>query len=312
MMMAGSNQADQGLLVGLMTPNVFASEHCDMETLSVAAKIADEGGFDHLWVGDHILWHIPVLDPIVTLGVLAGKTERVTIGTLVLQLPLRAPVLVAQSFATLSHLTGGRVALGVGVGGEWPQEFEAAGVPVEERGARTNEGLRMLRHLWAGEAEQGKFYESPGVAVQPPPVKPIPIYVGGRSDAALRRASREDGFIGYLQTPKKLAEASAKIAELGSPKPGYRLGMQFMTRIEDTKEEAVKLATEALGRTYGAEDVSPFERYVAAGTPEQVAEFVQGYIDGGLNLASFYLHGEGWSEQAERLSKEVLPLLRAG
>jgi alkanesulfonate monooxygenase SsuD/methylene tetrahydromethanopterin reductase-like flavin-dependent oxidoreductase (luciferase family) len=296
------------LTVGLMAPTLFASEPCDLERLREAARIADESQVECLWVGDHLLWHVPLLDPIIALGVLAAETRTVKIGTAVLQLPLRTPVLVAQAFATLSHLTSGRVILGVGTGGEYGPESEAAGVDPSERGRRTDEGLTMLRRLWAGEREEGRFSTAPGVPVAPGPPSRIPIWVGGRSDPALRRAAREDGYIGYMLSPRRFSEVRERLAELGACGDDFTLGMQFMTRIGPSREEAADAATAALGRTY-SQDPADFETYVAAGTPDQVAEFVNEYVERGLDHASFYLHGPGWPEQARRLTEDVLPLL---
>lgn len=296
------------LSVGLMTPTMFVVEPCGMERLRQAARIADDAEIDVLWVGDHLLWHRPMLDVTVTLGVLAAETQKVTLGTNVLQLPLRPPLFVAKAFATLSYLTRGRVLLGVGVGGEYEPEWLAAGVNPRERGRRADEGLSMLRRLWAGEEEEGRFYKAPGVPLEPMPVERIPVWVGGRSDPAYRRAASQDGFLGYMLTADRFAEAREKILEKGAAADGFDFGMQFMTRIGRSREEALSEAVSALARTYNR-DPSPFEKYAAAGPPEQVAEFVTSYIERGLTHASFYLHGAEWPEQAMRLTAEVLPLL---
>lgn len=299
------------LSVGLMTPTLDIVESCDMDRLRDAARIAESGNIDVLWVGDHLLWHVPILDVTVALGVLAAETKRVTLGTNVLQLPLRSPIYTAKSFATLSYLTGGRVLLGVGVGGEYEPEWRAAGVNVRERGRRANEALRMLRKLWAGEREVGAFYEAPGVPLEPRPVGPIPIWVGGRSEAAYRRAASQDGYLGYMLTPDRFAEARQRVVDAGELGPDFAFGIQFMTRIGDTRERALSEAVTSLSRTYNT-DPRPFEKYVAAGTPQDVAAFIQSFVDRGLTHASFFLHGQEWPDQAERLTNEVLPLLGKG
>lgn len=298
----------QKLGVGLMTPTVFAAEPFDLDGLRTAAEIGDAGGYECVWVGDHLLWHAPVLDPFVALGVLAAHTKRARIGTNIFQLAMRAPVVTAKAFATLDYLTNGRTILGVGVGGEYPAEWEAAGVSVRERGARTNEALEMLTALWAGEPRAGEFYEAPGVPLDPSPRAPIPIWVGGRSEAALRRAARWNGFIGYMLSARRFAETREQLLDFGVSPESFRFGLQFMTRVGDTKEEAAQVAVTALSSTYGM-DATPMGRYLAAGTPEGIAEFVSTYTDAGLNHASFYCHGPGWVEQAQMLTEEVLPLL---
>jgi alkanesulfonate monooxygenase SsuD/methylene tetrahydromethanopterin reductase-like flavin-dependent oxidoreductase (luciferase family) len=304
-------RGNRTLSVGLMTPTLFTTEPCGMDRLREAAVIADDSPVDVLWVGDHLLWHVPILDPMIALGALAALTRRVTLGTNVLQLPLRPPVVVAKAFATLSYLTSGRVLVGVGVGGEYEPEWRAAGVDPQERGRRANESLRMLRRLWAGETDDGRFYSAPGVPLEPGPVRRVPIWVGGRSDAAYRRAASEDGYLGYMLTAARFAEARDKILEAGRAGNEFAFGYQFMTRIGDTRETALSKAVESLARTYHR-DPAPFEKYAAAGRPEDVAGFVQQYVDRGLTHASFYLHGPHWPEQAQQLIDEVLPLLGLG
>src|SRR5262249_46667158 len=140
------------------------------------AQAAEAAGFDSLWAGDHVSFHLPLLELTVALATFAAATERIRVGAGVLLLPLRPPALVAREFGSLDYVSGGRVILGIGVGGEHPADFEAVGVPVGERGARANHAMGVLRELFAREA--------------PAPVQPNgpPLWVGGRSDAAIRRA----------------------------------------------------------------------------------------------------------------------------
>jgi alkanesulfonate monooxygenase SsuD/methylene tetrahydromethanopterin reductase-like flavin-dependent oxidoreductase (luciferase family) len=300
--------SEQQLSVGIMTPTLFTSEPCGMDRLREAAAIADAAPVDVLWVGDHLLWHVPILDAIVALGVLASETEHVAIGTNVLQLPLRAPVHIAKSFATLSYLTGGRVILAIGVGGEFDPEWRAAGVDTRERGRRANESLRMLRSLWAGESLEGRYYEAPGVPLEPAPVARIPIWVGGRSDAAYERAASQDGYLGYMVTATRFGEARDKILAAAPEPDDLAFGYQFMTRLGTSREAALGEAVSSLSKTY-QRDPAPFEKYAAAGTPAEVADYVRAYVDRGLTHASFFIHGPGWSEQVQWLVEEVLPLL---
>src|SRR6185437_16997257 len=165
------------------------------------AEAAEAAGFDSLWASDHIAFHHPLLDVTVALATFAAVTERIALGAGVLLLPLRAPALVAREFASLDYLSGGRVILGVGVGGEVPADFEAVGVPVRERGARTNASMRALRELFPRQA--------------PAPVQPggPPLWVGGRSEAALRRASElGDGWFPLWVSPERYAEGLASLA----------------------------------------------------------------------------------------------------
>ena len=174
--------------------------------LPETVRLLDSLGFDSIWSGDHVAFAGPILDPLVQLAQAVALSDRLTVGTAVYLLPLRHPAPVAKQLATLDTMSNGRVIFGVGVGGEFPIEFQLCGVPVEERGARLSEGIRVLRKLWSGRpvAHDGRFYPFPEVAISPPPARPggPPIWCGGRSDPALRRAGRlADGWMSYVVDP---------------------------------------------------------------------------------------------------------------
>src|SRR5262245_60559290 len=141
---------------------------------------------------------------------LSALTERVRIGTSILLLPLYAPAIVAKQVADLDRATGGRVTLGVGIGGEYPQEFRACQVPVAERGRRTDEAIPLLRALWSGEerTHDGRYYPMDAVRIHPPPAQRggPPIVVAGRREPAMRRAARlGDGWMPYLYSARRYA-----------------------------------------------------------------------------------------------------------
>jgi probable F420-dependent oxidoreductase len=151
---------------------------------------------------------VPIPDPLVALGYVAAVTTRIRLATGIIILPQRHPLYVAKEVATLDVLSHGRVILGIGVG--WlAEEFQALGIPFEERAARTAEMVRALRVLWKDEAVpfQGKFYRWPKVESHPKPVqKPgVPIVVGGHTELAARRAARYgDGFFPGVAEDAKL------------------------------------------------------------------------------------------------------------
>jgi probable F420-dependent oxidoreductase len=168
--------------IGVNVPNFGPGT--DPGVLRDWARTVEGLGFDLLMVSDHVVitpdvaeqYPAPFYEPFTTLSWLAGVTERVRLGTTVLIVPYRHPLLVARMAANLQRLSGGRLVLGVGVG--WArQEFAALGVPFERRGRLTDEYLRTMRQAWADEADYGHG-------------PPIPIWVGGNSDAGLRRAVR--------------------------------------------------------------------------------------------------------------------------
>src|ERR671924_1604801 len=177
------------------------------ETLVGVARRAEALGYDSLWASDHVVlpWRIAsrypynatgafplppatdFLEPLTALALVAGVTERVRLGTTVLVLPHRHPVLAAKMLATLDHLAPGRVILGAGVG--WMrEEIELLGAPYERRGAWTDEAIRIMRACWTEEraAFTGEFFRIPPVASVPrPPRGPIPIWIGGHTRRAL-------------------------------------------------------------------------------------------------------------------------------
>ena len=124
----------------------FISSFGSVAGARATAEMAEANGFDSLWVGDHIAFPVPIFDPFMLLSTAAAFSSRLVLGTSVYLLPLRHPVPVAKQVATLDHLSGGRVVFGVGVGGEFPGEYAACGVPVRERGARPPAGCVYHLH----------------------------------------------------------------------------------------------------------------------------------------------------------------------
>src|SRR5690242_19956084 len=172
----------------------------------------EELGVASVWQGGHVLPPSPTGEAITRLALLAAWTERVRIGTAVLLLPLYHPVVVAKQLADLDARSGGRVSAGVGVGGEFPAEFDAVGVPLAERGARTDEALEILRLLWAGgpKTHHGTFFRFEDVELRPVRTPDTggmqkhgpPLIVSGRKPPAMRRAARlGDGWMPYLVSP---------------------------------------------------------------------------------------------------------------
>lgn len=264
--------------------------------LAPAATLLDWGaaaerlGYDTIWYRDHVLWHSAVLDPFSMLGALAARTSRARLGTGVLLLPLRHPVLVAKATATLDYLSGGRAILGVGVGGEFAPEFQACGVPLDERGRRADEGIEAIRALWTESpaSYKGRFVQLDGVVMEPRPVQMPhpPLWVGGRSEAALRRAARHaDGWMAYFATPDRLRESAEMIAGYRAkcadrPAP-CRTGIILYVCVAPTREEAVRHAEHFLTTEYRQPFGHLVERYCALGTPDDCAAAIQALVDAG-------------------------------
>jgi probable F420-dependent oxidoreductase len=291
-----------------------------IDELVSIVELVDRCGYDSIWMGDHVSFPIPMMDPLLMIAQAAVVSRRLTFGTGVYLLPLRHPAPVAKQVSTLDHLTEGRLIFGVGVGGEFPKEYELCGVPIEERGARLSEGMKVLRKLWSGEAvsHDSRFYNFEDIPMQPPARQAggPPIWCGGRSDAALRRAGRlSDGYVSYVITPDMFAGALDKIekaAEEAERKIGsFGTGHLLFTRIDDTYEKALDVATETLSVRYAMDFRKAAQRYAALGTPAQVGEKIREFHAAGVRHIMLDLLGpyEERSAQIERFAAEAMPLL---
>jgi probable F420-dependent oxidoreductase len=207
--------------VGVILPNF--DRHAGRDSVRAVAEAAEELGFDSVWTTEHIIVgqeavrpYGRVLDPLVTLGWIAGFTQRIGLGTSIVLLPLHHPIHLAKEAATLQELSGGRLTLGVGVG--WHEdEFGFMGVPFRGRGRRADEALRVIKALWAGEREfHGQFWSFENATFEPVPSPRPKIWVGGGSDRAVRRA-RELGDAWHPSrsgTPERVREVKERFPEL--------------------------------------------------------------------------------------------------
>ncbi len=240
-------------------------------------------------------------------------TKRILLGAGVVLLPLRHPSLVAKQAASLDYLSGGRLLLGLGVGGEGVGDFEAAGVPVAERGERADEGLVALRALLTERpaSARGRFYPFAGVSIEPASVRAggPPLLVGGRSNAAIRRAGTlADGWIPYMISPRRFAagiEAVAGHAHAAGRDPAtLRHVLVLFAHVDDDGERARSAAIDHLSERYGMQ----FERHhvehlCVVGTPEECANRVAAYREAGVEHISFNpaVAEAGFLEQARRI-----------
>lgn len=243
--------------VGIYLPQVGGA--ASPEQITRIARAAEAAGFDSLWTFDHVVLRpdqgsdypysedgrflVPAetafLEPLTLMTYAAAVTERVELGSAVLVLPMRAPVLHAKLIATLDHLAGGRVILGAGVGW-WKEEFEALSMPFDRRGARMDEYLQVLRDLWENEvgAFEGEFYNTAGWYCRPQPPRRVPIWLGGNHPRQLARAGRLAD--GYLANPAMLDTLAADwdrvcqtAADAGRDAAALRLGINRIATLED-------------------------------------------------------------------------------
>ncbi len=301
--------AENAVRVGVVAAGDRAQVHA-LEALPI----------DSLWMGGHIASRNPSPEAMMELARLAALTERVTIGTSILLLPLYPPALVAKQIADLDRATNGRVVLGVGIGGEYPQEFRAMQIPIEERGRRTNEIIPLLRRLWTAEeiTHDGPYYAMENVRIHPAPVQAggPPIVVAGRKEPAMRRAAvLGDGWFPYLYSPRRYALSVSTItqvaAESGRDLTGFGWYVWIFVNIDVDGDAAREAAARSMGGTYSQDFRAMVDNVAAAGTSAEVTEKVQEFYDAGARHFVFCPATDGADAQPvlDRLVGDVVPSL---
>ena len=293
----------------------------DIKDAKGLVRLVEGLGFDSMWVGDHVAFPVPIMDSIAQLAWAAALSDRMIFGTAIYLLPLRHPAPVAKQVSALDHLCGGRLVFGVGVGGEFPKEFEVCGVDVSQRGRLMDEWLEVLKKLWSPgkSSHDGAFLSFPEIELLPKPFQEggPPIWAGGRSDIALKRAGRVcDGYISYVVTPKMFRESLDKIIYAAEAADrdikAYGTGHLLFLRIDDEYEKALETASAFLSERYGMDFRRATKKYCALGSPAAVAARLQEYVDAGVRhfVLDFVGPSEDYIEQIERFASDVRPLIR--
>ncbi|GAA3958551.1 LLM class F420-dependent oxidoreductase [Actinomadura viridis] len=247
---------------------------------AAVAREAEERGYHSIWTLQRLLnpagspdqTYRAVPDPLVTLAYLAARTERVRLGVAIVNLPFYSPALLAKQAATLDHVSGGRLDLGLGLG--WmPEEFAAAGAPMERRGARAEEFLAAMRSLWTEEvsAFEGEFYRFPPVVMEPKPLQSPepPILLGGAAEPALRRAGRlAAGWVSSSRAdPAALGRSIAVVREAAEEAGRDPSALRFVCRAAVRVREAGRRDRRPL--TGSHEEIrADFEEIAAQGVTE--------------------------------------------
>jgi alkanesulfonate monooxygenase SsuD/methylene tetrahydromethanopterin reductase-like flavin-dependent oxidoreductase (luciferase family) len=262
---------------GLTLP--CAGEGGDPRTTAELARLAEESGWDGVFLEDYIVHHsgkdAPTYDPWVALAAIAMATSRILIGTTVTPLPRRRPWKVARECVSLDHLSGGRVILGVGLGDTGDPGFSAVGEPVgnRERAEMLDEALDIVVGLWSGEpfSYAGQHYRIEEMVQRPRPVQAprIPIWVGGNwpHKGVMRRAARCDGFVGgkehapdepWQLTPAEVRELKAAIASQRTSAAPFEIALGGAARGEDlARDRALIRELAEAGATWWMEYVYP-------------------------------------------------------
>ena len=272
--------------VGMFPPVGLLEQ--DPETARAYLMRVAAAGIDHICCGDHVSFFDGTgFDGLVQAAALAMLHPALPVYTGVYLLPLRHPVLVARQLADIARIAPGRLIFGTGIGGEDRHEVAVCGVDPASRGRRMNECLTVVRQLLTGKAVtfHGTFFDLDEAVISPAPAEPIPIIVGGRSDAAVRRAGRlGDGWLGIWNSSRRFAAAAElaadEAARAGRPGPPSRNAMQVWCGLAGTKEAARACLAPAMEAFYQL-PFERFERYCPYGTPDDVAEFLAPYAMAG-------------------------------
>jgi len=286
------------------------------EAICAYAERAEDLGIDSIWLSDRITSRQPHLDIACVMAMFAARTTRIKMGPSVLTLPARDPILVARTYATLDYLTGGcgRVIMAVGLGND-PNDCLACGVSARERAGRLEEGVAVLRKLWAGPqvTHHGQFYHFDDVTIEPRPAKgKLDIWIGGRTDVALRRVARcGDGWFPSFVTPEEFKAGMERLVAYGAERgrtidPG-EAGVLLLTYASHSRERADAVAQLA-GSNFPFSPESMAAR-CAIGTPEECVEKVAAYVAAGCTKYVLFpiAPADELIGQIELFAKQVIP-----
>lgn len=282
-----------------------------------------EWGYDSIWTGDHVAFTGPIDDSLTQLTYMSALKPSLLFGTSIYLLPLRHPTTVAKMVATVDRLMGaGHFIFGVGVGGEFPREYEACGVPVKQRGGRMNEAIEIIKRLWTGEPVeyQGKYFSFPKIMMAPKPrtLGGPPIWIGGRAEAALKRAARlGDGWMPYVVTPKRVADGLDFIAReaqaIGRKFDHFGSALHLFATLGPSYEAALDVAATYLSKRYAMDFREPAKRYAAMGRASDVASRIDEFVKAGIRDINVDVISAPADRDAqhEQFAREVIPLLRS-
>lgn len=293
----------------------------DIDAIYTYAQRAETLGFESLWAWDHILLGVepsfPIIDSITTLGAVAARTTRIKLGTGVLVLPLRNPVVAAKALGSLDLISKGRLVLGVAAGW-YAREFDAVGVPFKQRGRLFERNLDILMKLWTQDRVTLKTDEFnlreavmvPRTAQRPRP----PILIGGYVDAVLKRAGAVgDGWLTYFYTPESFTKGWAKVQafarEAGRDPSTLRSTNQLAVYVGRDREQTTADMRHWLSTEW---DVAAWSEstieHAIHGSPEQCVEQLRAHVATGVDRIIIIPY-RYQAEQVERIAKEVLPRL---
>ena len=281
-------------------------------------------GFDSVWLAEGLVNEAPMLDIMMAMSAFVHHSKTLTVGGGVVLLPLRHPAVLAKEVATLDRLSNGRIILGIGVGGpphSNPASFEVSGVKLTERGARTDECLRIMTKLWRAEpvSHHGRFYEFDNIHMTPPPLQQRHprLWAGGMSPQMLRRTARWcDGFIPVDVNPRKYREALEKIEScagaLSRNLSGLTKALHLFFRIGKSKQEARASAERILNGRRGFDVKLPDDGRFAFGTVSDCLQTLESFIEIGVTHFVFnpLVTLNQVDAQLDILASDIIPRFR--
>jgi probable F420-dependent oxidoreductase len=305
-----------------MSMRVVLTLSFDQSAVATEARHAEDAGYDGVAAGEHLFFHGPHPNGFITLAAAAGATSRIRLLSSLTVLPLYPAALAAKLATTLDRVSGGRFDMGVGVGGEYPPEFVAAGVDVATRGARTDEALELLAALWSGDPVEftGQFARVPGLRLTPGPLQPggPPIWLGGRRPVAIRRAGRfADVWMPYMYSPEQVAASLAEVraaAEQAGRDPAAVRGSIFCWGgVDPDPERSRQEVVDGVSAVYQQDFSRHADRYLLHGDPARVAARAREYADAGAETLIFSPVGEGSRrrEIVDLFTESVLPEIQS-
>lgn len=301
--------------------DVYVTLGPDQESVAQTAAAAEGAGFDGVSWGEHLFFHGATPNAFVALAAAAGATNRIRLLTSVVVLPLYPSPLAAKLAATLDRVSCGRLDFGVGIGGEYPEEFTAAGVDVRTRGRRTDEALDVLGRLFTGKRVdyEGEFTRVLGQALQPAPLQRPrpPVWMGGRRSVAMRRAGRSaDVWFPYMYSPEQVASSLVQVgeeAEKAGRDPASIRGAVFCWGgVDSDRARSRREVVEAVGGVYRQDFDRHADRYLLHGTPDDVTARIAEYRDAGAETLVFAPVGDARRRDdiVGLFARAVLPRLR--
>lgn len=316
----------------VVTPTLTfgCSANIEARDLAAFARRAEELGYDRVVTGEHVQDGNPPRPTLLSLPLMAaaaGATKRIRVMTGIVIAPLYHPVLLAKMVATVDRVSDGRLDFGIGLSGQRDTriEYDILGVPVETRGRRANEMLQVMQRLWTEEhvTHKGEFFQFEDATLLPQPAqKPYPpLWVAGRSEAAMKRAGTlGDGWLPYLVTVRRLKESNEAVRTYGEAAgrdmSTYHFGVVQPTAVADDPQEALAIAVKTVGQRYAtpqrsAEDIA--KGLCITGTAKDCVRAIQDRVDAGVRdfVFTFLARDEhDIHQQMEVVSKQALPNFR--